>query len=487
MEIQSLTLKQAAQDLKEKKYSSKELTQEIYTNIEKNDGNIKAYVNLTREKALAAAEKYDSSSETPSSAIAGVPGSIKDLFNWYDTPTTASSNMLKDYISPYNATVTQRLLDHDAVLVGKTNLDSFAHGSSTETSDFFTTRNPWDTNRLPGGSSGGSAASVAAGMAIYSVGTETAGSIRQPSSWCGLSGLKPTYGRVSRYGVISMGSSLDSPGPMCKSVEDCALLLEVLAGRDPKDATSHHAKVENYFENLNAHTVNGLKIGLPKKYFEADVIQDDVIIRVREALEVLESKGAELIDIELLDPKYSIAVYTLVCRSEVSSNLARFDGIRYGHTTEKNIETIDELISRNRGEGFGDEPRRRVMTGTYALSSGYYDAYYKKAQKVRTLIKKDLEKAFKQVDVIIGPTTPSTALEVGATKGNPLFGEVADMLVEAGTLAGYPGLTLPVGFDRDSLPVGMNIIAPQFEEQLILNTGYAYQQETDWHTKSPKL
>ncbi len=487
MEIHELTLKQVSEDLKQGKYSSKEITQVVIDSIKKKDDEIKAFVNITEEKALEAADKFDKSPDKDKlSKIAGVPGSLKDLFNWVDTPATASSNMLSNYISPYNATVTQRLLDNDAVFVGKTNLDSFAHGSSTETSDFFTTRNPWDTNRLPGGSSGGSAASVSAGMSIYSMGTETAGSIRQPSSWCGLTGLKPSYGRVSRYGVIAMGSSLDSPGPICKSVEDCAILLEALAGKDPKDATSHPSKAERYFDNLNAD-IDGLKIGLPKKYFDKDEIQEDVIKRVREALEELERAGAELVDIELMDPKYAIAVYTLVCRSEVSSNLARYDGIRYGHSTDEATETIDEFIAKNRGEGFGEESQRRIMTGTYALSSGYYDAYYKKAQKVRTMITQDLEKAFKNVDIIIGPTTPSTALKVGSTEGNPLFGEIADVLVEAGTLSGYPGLNVPVGFDKNDLPVGMNIVAPQFEEQQILNVGYAYQKLTDWHTKFPKI
>jgi aspartyl-tRNA(Asn)/glutamyl-tRNA(Gln) amidotransferase subunit A len=283
-----------------------------------------------------------------------------------------------------------------------------------------------------------------------------------------------------------MGSSLDCPGPICKSVEDCAILLDILAGKDPKDATSYPSKKGDYFDNLEDN-IQGLKIGLPTAYFESKDIQEDVVAKVQDALSILKKAGAELVDIELMDPKYAIAVYTLICRSEVSSNLARYDGIRYGHSLETSVETINEFIAKNRGGGFGEESQRRIMTGTYALSSGYYDAYYKKAQKVRTMIKQDLDQAFEKVDVIIGPTTPSTALEVGATEDNPLFGEIADVLIEAGTLSGCPGLNVPVGFDQNDMPVGMNIIAPQFEEQIILNLVYAYQRQTDWHTKFPKL
>lgn len=485
MNLQELTVEQASHDLNNKKYSAVELAESVFSRIDTVDKKVEAFILVTKKQALASARKYDEG-KAPDTMIAGVPGSLKDLFNWKGTVTTASSNIIKNYVSPYNATVTQRLIDAGAVIAGKTNMDAFAHGSSTETSDFFTTKNPWNLGYLPGGSSGGSAAAVISGMGLYSIGTETAGSIRHPSSWCGLTGLKPTYGRVSRYGVIAMGSSLDSPGPICKSVVDCAILLEVLAGNDPKDATTSPSKPGSYYKDMNSD-VKGLKIGLPRRYFDEEQIEGDVIKKVREALVVLEKRGAQIVDIELMDPKYAIAVYTFVCRSEVSSNLARFDGIRYGHVSEKHVESIDELISNNRGSGFGQEAKRRIMTGTYALSSGYYDAYYKKAQQVRNLIKKDMEAAFKKVDVIIGPTTPSTALKVGATEGNPLFGEISDVLVEAGTMSGCPGLTLPVGFDKKDLPVGMNVVAPQFDEQLLINIGSAFQEETDWHKKYPNL
>jgi len=481
LDLQKLTLTQVNKDLSDKKYSSKEITEEVFARIAKIDQKVKAFVSLTKEQALKAAVKFDKE-KNRKSKIAGVPGSIKDLYNWIGTKTTASSNIIKNYISPYNSTVTQKLLDSGAVLVGKTNLDAFAHGSSTEKSDFFTTLNPWNLEHLPGGSSGGSAAAVASGMGIYSIGTETAGSIRQPSSWCGLTGLKPTYGRVSRYGIIAMGSSLDSPGPICKSVEDCAILLEILAGKDKFDATTSLKPVEKYYKNLNSD-INGLKIGLPRQYFDKSQIQPEVIEKVMEAVKILEKLGAKIMEMDLMDPKYGIAVYTVICRSEVSSNLARFDGIRYGYISDKKAESILDQISYNRGEGFGNEAIQRSMTGAYALSAGYYDAYYKKAQQVRSLIIEDLKEAFKKVDVIIGPTTPSTALKVGATEGNPLFGEIADVLIEASTLSGCPGLNVPVGFDNEGLPIGMDIFAPQFEEQRILNVGYAYQQISDYHQK----
>lgn len=484
MDITKLTLTEAKKDLESKKYSAKELTDEVFNQIEKHDDKVKSFISLTKDQAYNAAEKFDKG-ET-NSPIAGVPGSVKDLFNWKGTKTTASSNIIRDYVSPYNATVIDRLESQDALIVGKTNLDAFAHGSSTETSDFFTTKNPWDLNKLPGGSSGGSAAAVAAGMGIYSIGTETAGSIRQPSAWCGLTGLKPTYGRVPRYGVISMGSSLDCPGPIAKSVEDCAILLEILAGQDPKDATTSPKPVDSYYKNIN-RDIKGLKIGLPKHYFDKSQIQEEVVIRVMEAAKELEKLGAVLVEMDLMDPKYAIAVYTIICRSEVSSNLARYDGIRYGFRSDKQAEKILDQISYNRGEGFGMQAKQRSMTGAYALSAGYYDAYYKKAQQVRTLIKEDLDKAFESVDIIIGPTTPSTALEVGTTMDNPLFGEIADALIEASTMAGLPGLNVPVGFDKSNMPIGMNIFAPQFEEQRIINLGAAFQQATDWHTKFPEL
>ncbi|HEX9804137.1 MAG TPA: Asp-tRNA(Asn)/Glu-tRNA(Gln) amidotransferase subunit GatA [Candidatus Dojkabacteria bacterium] len=485
MEVAKLTIKQTRKDLDEKKYSSKELTEAIFERIEKNDNDVKAFISNYKEEAMNASEEFDSG-KSDDSKIAGIPVSLKDNYNWKGSKTTASSNIIKDYISPYNATVTERLVNAGAVITSKANMDAFAHGSSTETSDFFTSRNPWDLSKLPGGSSGGSAAAVASGMSIYSMGSETAGSVRGPASWCGLTGLKPTYGRSSRYGIIAMGSSLDVPGPITKSVEDAAIVLEIIAGQDPRDATTSPKSAEKYFENLSDDLM-GMKIGVVKQYFDEEKIEKEVLVKVHEALATLEKKGAKLIDIDLMDPKYGLAVYTVVCRSEVSSNLGRYDGIRYGHFSDEKAETMLDQIALNRGEGFGNEAKQRSMTGAYALSAGYYDAYYKKAQQVRTLIIEDMNKAFDEVDVLVGPTMASTALEIGATEGNPLFGEMMDVLVMASSLSGTPGLSVPVGFDSKNLPVGLNIMAPQFEEQRILNLGYAYQNETDWHTKFPDI
>lgn len=353
-------------------------------------------------------------------------------------------------------------------MLGKTNLDAWAHGSSTETSDYGTTKNPWNINHLPGGSSGGAAASIAADEAIAAIGSETAGSIRQPSDWCGVVGLKPTYGRVSRYGVVAMASSLDSPGPITKSVEDAALILNVLAGQDNFDATASPEKIDDYLKNLTK-SIKGLKIGVSDEYF--DGVTEPVRERVQEALKLIESMGAEIVKIKLFPPEYTIAVYTILQRAEVSSNLARYDGIRFG----------------NDRSFFALEARRRIMLGTYALSAGYYDQYYNKAQKVRTVIVNDFKKAFEKVDVIIAPTNPWTALPLGASKSSPMYGEMADALVEPSSIAGLPGMNVPCGFSKQGLPVGFQVIGPQFSESLILNVAYQYEQVTNWRKVKPKL
>ncbi len=354
------------------------------------------------------------------------------------------------------------------VMLGKTNMDAFAHGSSTETSDYGSSRNPWNTDHLPGGSSGGAAASVAADEAVAAIGSETAGSIRQPASWCGVVGLKPTYGRVSRYGVIAMGSSLDSPGPITKTVEDSALLLQVLAGKDPRDATTSPIKVSDYLKNLKSD-IHGLKIGISEDYFEG--VDEEVKTQVEKELKVYEQLGAKIKKIKLFHPKYAIALYTILQRAEVSSNLARLDGIRYG----------------NDRSYFGEEAKRRIMLGTYTLSAGYYDQFYNKALKVRTVIIEDFKKAFADVDVIIGPTSPTTSLPVGATENQSMFGELADVLVEPSSIAGLSGINVPCGFSDARLPIGMQIIGPQFAEEKILNVAYKYEQETVWHERKPNL
>lgn len=469
MNLNQLTLKEAREGMKEKKFSSVELTKACIRQIKQVEPNINAFVTVTEKHALNDAQKADSLiAKDANLPLLGIPMSIKDNFCTVGVKTTASSKVLDDFIPPYDATVVRKLKDVGIVIIGKTNLDAWAHGSSTETSDYGTTKNPWNTNFLPGGSSGGAAASVVSDETIAGIGSETAGSIRQPASWCGVVGLKPTYGRVSRYGVIPMASSLDSPGPITKTVEDSALILEVLAGKDLMDATTAKKEALKYSECLK-RSIRGIVIGISSNYFEG--VEEKVNIKVMDAVKILEKQGARIKEIKLFPPKYAIAVYTILQRSEVSSNLARYDGVRYGHDRSY----------------FGDEAKRRIMLGTYALSTGYYDQYYNKAQKVRTIIIEDFKNAFKDVDLIVGPTSPSTALPIGSSKNHPMFGEMADALVEPSTIAGLPGINVPCGFSKQGLPIGMQIIAPQFSEELILNAAHQYEQATEWHKMKPKL
>jgi len=470
------TIKELNKALVNKEYSASELLSAYMSVIESKEKQINAFVNLTKGIALESAKEIDNkiAKGEQINPIAGIPLALKDNFNLIGTKTTASSKILDNYVSPYNATVTQRLLDAGAVVVGKANMDAFAHGSSTETSDYGVTKNPYDIDRIPGGSSGGSAAAVAANMVPYAIGSETAGSVRGPAAWCGLYGFAPTYGRFSRYGVVAMGSSLDRPGILANSMEDIALVSDVLSGVDPKDATSIPEGKQQYYNSLK-DDVKGLRIGIPRQFLD-DRIDSFSRELVAKKLKEYEKLGAELIEIDLLDPKYSMAVYTLICRSEVSSNLARIDGIRYGHISSKQAETILDQIRFNRGEGFGNEAKQRSMTGAYALSAGYYDAYYKKAQKVRTLIIADFKRAFKDVDIIAGPTMPGPAPKIGVTKNNPLFGEMADLLTEPSALSGLPCISIPIGNNSEGLPIGMQFFGPQFKEQLVLNTAFTFEK-----------
>ena len=455
------------------KVKSVELVQEAIVRADQHEA-LGMFVNTTFDRAYELAGSLKTQ-DFGRSLLAGIPTVLKDNFNWKGTKTTASSNMLKDYESPYSATVTDRLLEGGAPIIGKTNMDAFAHGSSTATSDFGATKNPIDPNYYPGGSSGGSAAAVAAGVVSYAIGSETAGSIKQPAAWCGIVGVAPTYGRLSRYGLIAMGSSLDRPGPMANTVEDCAIVIDVLSGHDPRDATSPELEPTNLAESLSSD-IRGLKIGLPKQYWD-DRIDQGVREAVKRGVLELEKLGAEIVDIELLDPKISIAVYTIVSRSEISSNLARLDGIRYGHHGDEHAENVLDQIALNRAGGLGNEAKQRSMTGAYTLSAGYYDAYYKKAQQVRNLIKQDLDRALEKVDVIISPTSPTTALKIGDDRVNdPLFGELSDVLVEASALSGMPSISIPAEVGKDNMPVGMQIIGKQWDEQTILNVGHAYEQ-----------
>ncbi len=460
--LNNLTLAQAQQGLRSKKFSSRELVQACLDQIKKYDPKIHAFLSLNNN-VLAEAEKAD-----VSKPLGGIPLAIKDNFLTIGLPTTASSNVLDGYMPVYESTVTTKLNEAGALFLGKTNMDAWAHGSSTETSDFGPTFNPWNTNHLPGGSSGGSAAAVASDMCIAAIGSETAGSIRQPAAWCGVTGFKPTYGRVSRYGVVAMASSTDSPGPLTKSVEDSALIAQIISGHDPHDATTSKNPVQNMIAGLSTG-VSGLRIGLPKEYLLKNMRQDvkDLILNAAKKFTEL---GALIEEISLIDPQYAIGVYTIVQRSEVSSNLARYDGVRYGHGRDS----------------FGQEAKRRIMLGTYALSSGYYDQYYNKAQKVRTQIINDFSQAYKKVDLIVGPTSPGPALKVGASLDSPMFGEMEDVLVEPSSVAGLTGINVPCGF-VDGLPIGMQIIGPQFSEQLVIQAANAYQLSTSWHHEKPAI
>lgn len=469
MDLFKINLSEAISGLKEKKYSSAELVSSCLNRANSLDGKVKSFVTLCDEKSLIMAKQADEEISKNSDIylekpLLGIPIAVKDNFLTSGIKTTASSKILENYIPPYDATVVAKLKEAGAIIIGKTNMDAWAHGSSTETSQFFTTRNPWNLDRLPGGSSGGSAAAIAADFAIGSVGSETAGSIRQPASWCGVTGLKPSYGVVSRYGVVAMASSTDSPGPITKTVSDSKLIFEILKGKDENDATSVN------FVPCYAKKINELTIGVPKEYF-SDNIQKEIKEAVLKAIDILNTLGIKVKEISLLDPKYSIAVYTILQRAEVSSNLARYDGIRFG-----NGRTF-----------FGDEAKRRIMLGTHVLSAGYYDAYYLNAQKARTLVCNDFDRAFREVDLIISPSTPCTALPLGASKDSAMFGELQDVLVEASSIAGLPGLNVPCGFDGIGLPIGMQIVGPRFSEETILELGQKYQQLTEWHLKRPEI
>ncbi len=469
MSLNTLTLKESKDGLKEKKFSSLELTKACLEQIKKTEPKINAFTTTTEKEALEQAQEADKLiHQGVDKPLLGIPLAIKDNFCTLGVRTTASSKVLDNFIPPYDATVVKKLKEAGMVMLGKTNLDAWAHGSSTETSDYGASKNPWNTGFLPGGSSGGSAASVAASLAIAAIGSETAGSIRQPASWCGIVGLKPTYGRVSRYGVIAMASSLDSPGPITKTVEDSAIILQILAGNDPLDATTSPTEVPNYLQNMTK-PISEITIGIADDYFEG--VDPQIIASVQEALTTYKKLGAKIKKIKLFEPKYAIAVYTILQRSEVSSNLARYDGVRFGKSRET----------------FGQEAKRRIMLGTYTLSAGYYDAYYKKAMQVRTLIVEDFKKAFQEVDVIVAPTSPSTALPIGSSKNHPMFGEMADILVEPSSIAGLPGINVPCGFSKEGLPIGMQIIGPQFSEEKIINAAYKYEQNTDWHTQKPNI
>ncbi len=485
MSLAALTLADAGEKLRRGEISSVELTEAVFERVAAIDERVHAYLTLARESAMAQARDADRrlKQEGDRSPLLGVPVALKDNFLTEGLRTTCASKILGDFIPPLDATTVKKLRAAGAVIVGKTNLDEFAMGSSAENSAFFPTRNPWNLQRIPGGSSGGSAAAVAADECIAALGTDTGGSIRQPAACCGIVGLKPTYGRVSRFGIIAFASSMDQVGPMTKDVRDNALLLEAIAGHDPADSTSVRLAVPKYSELLNGG-VKGLRIGIPKEYFIAGM-QAEVEKAVRRGIAVLENNGAIIQEISLPHTEYAIAVYYLVATAEASSNLARYDGMRFGSRAEARDLTETYMISRD--QGFGAEVKRRIMLGTYALSAGYYDAYYLKAQRVRTLIKRDFDAALESCDVIVTPTAPTTAFKLGEKTQDPLQMYLSDIFTISINLAGLPALSLPCGFDADGMPIGMQIIGKRFDEAAILQVGYHYEQASEWHKRKPQI
>ena len=485
-DILKKTAKEQRDALLKKEISSLELVNATYENIEKYDKTIGAYNSLCKEQALETAktvdEKIAKGEEIP--LLAGIPLALKDNINYKGYKTTASSKILENFVSPYDATVTEKLKENLIPVIGKANLDEFAMGSSNENSAFKPVRNPWNVNKVPGGSSGGSAAAVASYEAALALGSDTGGSIRLPASFCGIVGLKPTYGRVSRYGLIAFASSLDQIGPFGRSVEDVAMLLEAISGYDRWDSTSLNLPVPKYSKNLDKG-IKGLKIGYIKELF-AEGIDEDVKKAVEAAIDTYKQLGAEIVEISLPLLKYSIGVYYIIATAEASSNLARFDGVKYGHRTE-NAKNLLEMYTKTRAEGFGDEVKRRIMLGTYALSSGYYDAYYKKAQQIRQLIKQDFDRAFEKADILLSPTCPNTAFDIGSKIEDPLSMYLTDIGTISANLAGIPGMSLPCGFDKEGMPVGLQLLSPALTEEKLLNAAYKFEQSTDYHKKSANL
>ena len=483
--IEELTAHKLHKMFEKKEISSTEVTQAILKRIEQNEDKIKAYVSLTPELALKAAEAADKriAKGEKLSPLEGIPIAIKDNMCTKNTPTTASSKILKNYFPPYSATAVENLEEVGVVSIGKTNLDEFAMGSSTENSGFFPTRNPWDTKRVPGGSSGGSAASVAAGEAIIALGSDTGGSIRQPASFCGIVGLKPTYGTVSRYGLIAFASSLDQIGTITKDVEDTAILMNIISGYDPADSTSVDTSVPDYRKSLK-NNIKGLKVGLIKDLMGKGV-DKDIKKAVNDAVKKLEELGAKIEEVGMPTFEYAVATYYLIAPAEASSNLARYDGVKFGHRTENEADLLS-MYYGTRQEGFGAEVKRRIMIGTYALSAGYYDAYYLKAQKIRTLIKRDFEKAFKKFDVLISPTTPTVAFKIGEKTADPLSMYLSDISTIPVNLAGLPAISIPCGFSQ-GMPIGLQIIGKAFDEETIIRAAYTYEQNTEWHKQRAKI
>lgn len=486
MELPFLTIREASDLIDKGEISPVELTEAVLGRIGDLDEKLNAYITVLGEKALEDARNAEKkiASGKRTGPLHGIPIALKDIFVMKGAPATCGSRMLENFMPPYDSTVTKKLLDAGAVITGKNNMDEFAMGSSTETSYFGPTRNPWDTERVPGGSSGGSAAATSASLCLGSLGTDTGGSIRQPAAFCGVVGMKPTYGRVSRFGMIAFASSLDQAGPLTKTVEDTAIILNAISGHDANDSTCANFPVPDYTQSLKDN-IKGMKIGVPKEYF-IEGMEGEVEQATKKAISVLESLGGEIVEISLPHTEYAVLTYYIIAPSEASSNLARYDGVKYGYRA-KGASSLGEMYLKTRAEGFGNEVKRRIMLGTYALSSGYYDAYYLKAQKVRTLIKKDFDEAFKEVDVIVAPTTPEVAFKAGEKSGDPVKMYLCDVLTIPCNIAGLPGISLPCGFSSNGLPIGLQILGKAFDEGTVINAAHAYEREAGWYLKRPSI
>jgi aspartyl-tRNA(Asn)/glutamyl-tRNA(Gln) amidotransferase subunit A len=485
-ELTELSLKEMQTGLQTGQFSSRELIEAALERVAQLEPSLHAFLHLAAEAALKQADEADKRRATDDGkSLAGIPVAIKDVLTVEGMPATAGSKIIEGFMPPYTATAVKKLQAVGAIVIGKTNTDEFAMGSSTENSAYGVTHNPWDVSRVPGGSSGGSAAAVAARLVPAALGTDTGGSVRQPASFCGVTGLKPSYGRVSRYGLIAFGSSLDCVGAFGRTAEDVSLVFETMAGRDPLDATSAEVDVPaTALRFAQDVSLQGLRIGVPREYF-IEGMQAEVQEKTRAAIARLEALGAEVREISLPHTEYALPVYYILAPAEASANLARFDGVRYGPRAE--ADSLWDVFFKTRGEKFGSEVIRRIMLGTYALSAGYYDAYYGQAQKVRTLIKRDFETAFEQVDLIACPATPTTAFEIGAHTDDPLSMYLEDVFTLPASLAGVPGISFPVGFDDEGLPIGMQLLASHFREDLLFRATHVYQQATEWHKRKPEI
>lgn len=486
MKLYELTIHKAHRLLKEKRISSRELTRAVLDRIDAVEEKVGAYITVADQEAMAQAKLADKAiSEGNISPLTGIPLSIKDLICTRGIRTTCASKILENFMPPYDATVIKKIKESGAVVVGKVNMDEFGMGSSTENSGLQVTRNPWDLTRIPGGSSGGSAASVAADMCLGSLGSDTGGSIRQPASHCGVVGMKPTYGRVSRFGLVAYASSLDQIGPFTKDVTDCAILMNAVSGYDHRDSTSVSKDVPDYTEALK-EGLKGVTVGIPKEYNSTNGLDADVLSAVKNAVKVIEGSGAECVEVSLPHTEYAVAAYYLIACSEASSNLARYDGVRYG-LRDKDAKTLLQMYNGTRSKGFGPEVQRRIILGTYALSAGYYDAYYGKASQVRTLIMEDFKKAFEICDVLLSPVTPTPAFGIGEKIDDPLTMYLSDIFTLSANLAGIPGMSVPCGFSSQGLPIGLQLMGKHFDEEKLLTVAYNFEQATDFQERKPEL